>query len=92
MRKLLKLTDGFTAGTQYIVKAGSKSATTDGGGNITVTFPTAFPTACDYVFAVSKGLGAQPVFRIGSRSASQFVAFFNAATQAEDFDWIAIGH
>ena len=42
--------------------------------------------------AVARGSSANPVFRIGSRSASQFVAFFNAAGQAEDFDWIAIGH
>lgn len=89
---ILSLSEGFTGGTQYSLKAGRKTATTDGGGNITVTYGAAFATATDYVFANGVSSSANPVYRIGSWNASSFVAFFNAATQAEDFFWFAIGH
>lgn len=82
--------------TNPIVKAGVLSGTSNGSGDLTVTFGVAFPTAADFAFLgmnVSAGLAC----RIQSLSASALtVRFFTSAGAAsvgvQSVNWLAVGH
>jgi len=83
------------------IRAGNESGTTSGGGDITVTFPTAFTSACWSVSItdtnISAGIGAVMWKRV-SQSATGFTARAFPPTGSSpisglstSFDYIAIG-
>jgi len=89
---VFQINEGSTAHPQ-LVKIGRKTASNDGSGNVTVTYSAAFPTATDFVYVVNASGATDPFFRVGTVTASSFVAFFNVGiVHAQDFYWLAIGH
>lgn len=71
---------------------GRSTVTTDADGYFTVTFPTAFPTACDRVIPVSASPGTYyGGFAIDSRSTTSFRARVALASATFLVDWRAVG-
>jgi len=86
-----------SSGADLVIKAGTD--TLDGSGdNLSVTFPTAFPTACIAVFPVRRSAsGANEFVSIKTKSASGFTAQGfdtggGSAAAGGTVDWIAVGY
>lgn len=75
-----------------IMMTGRTSITTDASGAFEVTFPTAFPTACDAVLPVS----ASTAFytggvAVGTRTATNFTGRIGLNSGSILIDWVAYG-
>lgn len=74
---------------------GNEASSTDGSGDIVVTFPTAFAAAPSTIVVTGRGTTAY-IYNVTARDATSFtVRVFNDAgaavlSTAMDFDWIAI--
>ena len=85
--------NSITLPSGFIIKWGNTSV--NNNATKTVTFPTAFPTACIIVIAVNAqvGFGAADAVSVGQQNASSFkVAQVNGASASMGINWIAFGY
>lgn len=88
--------------TTYRIRAGSVTGTTSGGGDITVTYATPFPTATTAVSPIDTNIGGGiglVGWKVHTKTAGGFIARATDATTggpltgfATTFDYTATGH
>lgn len=74
-----------------IVKAGVISATTDGGGHLAITFPTAFPNSVFIVLATGFDANSLNV-SVTTFTTTTLQLFFNVAAVVRSAQWLVVGN